>query len=36
MRPTSLEWVMGDIIFILVGAACFVGLGLYGRLMRAL
>jgi hypothetical protein len=30
------EWVMDDLIFIIVGAACFVGLGLYGRLLRSL
>jgi hypothetical protein len=36
IRPPSSERVMDDIIFIALGAACFAGLGLYGRLMRAL
>jgi hypothetical protein len=36
MRPPSSERVMDDIIFIALGVACFAGLGLYGRLMRAL
>jgi hypothetical protein len=28
--------VMDDLIYIILGAACFVGMGLYGRLLRAL
>jgi len=27
---------MDDLIFIILGAACFAGMGLYGRLLRAL
>jgi hypothetical protein len=35
-RLETWEAVMDDLIYIILGAACFVGMGLYGRLLRAL